>query len=74
MCLVNPFVRPGELRKAEWADIDLEKAEWQYLVTKTGTPHIVTLSALAVEILKGLYRITGKRKYVFRVHARMNFR
>jgi integrase len=29
------FVRPGELRKAEWADIDLDAAEWRYHVTKT---------------------------------------
>ena len=35
------FVRPGELRKAEWADIDLDAAEWRYTVTKTSTPHIV---------------------------------
>ena len=38
------FVRPGELRKAEWADIDLDAAEWRYTVTKTKTPHIVPLS------------------------------
>jgi integrase len=37
------FVRPGELRKAEWADIDLHAAEWRYTVTKTSTPHIVPL-------------------------------
>ena len=35
------FVRPGELRKAEWAGFDLEKAEWRYLVTKTQTEHLV---------------------------------
>jgi integrase len=38
------FVRPGELRMAEWKDIDLEAAEWRYTVTKTNTPHIVPLS------------------------------
>jgi integrase len=31
------FVRPGELRKAEWSGFDLDKAEWRYLVTKTKT-------------------------------------
>ncbi len=31
------FVRPGELRRAEWAQIDLEVAEWRYTVTKTNT-------------------------------------
>jgi integrase len=37
------FVRPGELRKAEWADTDLDTAEWRYTITKTKTPHIVPL-------------------------------
>src|SRR5277367_2383072 len=32
------FVRPGELRMAEWKDIDLDVAEWRYIVTKTNTP------------------------------------
>jgi len=31
------FVRPGELHKAEWADVDLDAAEWRYTVTKTKT-------------------------------------
>jgi integrase len=34
------FVRPGELRQAEWEHIDLETKEWRYLVTKTQTPRI----------------------------------
>lgn len=32
------FVRPGELRKAEWSDVDLDKAEWRYIVTKNEHP------------------------------------
>lgn len=59
------FVRPGELRRAEWADIDLEKAEWRYHVTKTGTQHIVPLASQAVEILTELSRLTGEGRYVF---------
>jgi integrase len=59
------FVRPGELRKAEWADIDLEAAEWRYTVTKTDTPHLVPLARQAVEILKELQPLTGHGKYVF---------
>lgn len=59
------FVRPGELRKAEWSDIDLDKAEWRYLVTKTKTPHIVPLSRQAVEILTELHALTGAGQYVF---------
>jgi hypothetical protein len=38
------FVRPGELRAARWADIDLDKAEWKYVVSKTKTEHLVPLS------------------------------
>jgi integrase len=59
------FVRPGELRKAEWADIDLDKAEWRYTVTKTNTPHIVPLARQAVEILRELQPLTGRGQFVF---------
>ena len=59
------FVRPGELRKAEWADIDLDAAEWRYIVTKTNTPHIVPLSRQAVEILRELQPLTGRGRFVF---------
>lgn len=59
------FVRPGELRKAEWADIDLDAAEWRYIVTKTNTPHIVPLSRQAVAILRELQPLTGRGRYVF---------
>lgn len=59
------FVRPGDLRKAEWAGFDLEKAEWRYLVTKTKTGHLVPLSTQAVSILKELHNLTGNGGYVF---------
>jgi integrase len=59
------FVRPGELRKAEWADVDLDAAEWRYTVTKTNTPHIVPLSRQAVEILRELQPLTGHGRFVF---------
>lgn len=59
------FVRPGELRQAQWKDIDLENAEWRYLVTKTHTQHIVPLSKQAVQILKELKPLTGHGQYVF---------
>ncbi|MCH7866194.1 MAG: integrase arm-type DNA-binding domain-containing protein [Myxococcales bacterium] len=60
------FVRPGELRQAEWADVDLDAAEWRYTVTKTDTQHIVPLSRQAVQILRELYPLTGSGRYVFR--------
>lgn len=59
------FVRPGELRAAQWADIDLDAAEWSYLVTKTKTDHIVPLSTQAVEILREIQALTGQGRYVF---------
>ena len=59
------FVRPGELRKAEWADIDFNSAEWRYTVSKTDTPHIVPLSRQAVAILRDLYALTGQGRFVF---------
>ncbi len=59
------FARPGELRTARWADIDLDAAEWRYTATKTGTPHIVPLSSQAVAILRDLHPLTGRGEYVF---------
>ena len=59
------FVRPGELRKARWADIDFNKAEWRYTASKTGTPHIVSLSTQAREILEELRSSSRRSEYVF---------
>jgi integrase len=59
------FVRPGELRMAEWKDIDLNAAEWRYTVTKTDVPHIVPLCRQAVEILRELQPLTGQGRFVF---------
>ncbi len=61
------FVRPGELRSAEWIEIDLDKAEWRIpgRKMKMKVDHIVPLSSQAVEILRGLHPLTGHGKYVF---------
>jgi integrase len=59
------FVRPGELRQAEWADIDLEAAEWRFTASKTGTAHIVPLSRQAVAVLREAQALTGEGRYVF---------
>jgi integrase len=59
------FVRPGELRQAEWGHINLETKEWRYLVTKTQTPHIVPLSKQAIKILEELHPLTGNGRFVF---------
>ncbi len=59
------FVRPGELRTMQWADVDLDKAEWRYTTAKTNTPHIVPLPTQAVDLLKVLQPLTGTGTFVF---------
>ncbi len=59
------FVRPGELRSARWADIDLGGAEWRYTASKTKTPHIVPLATQAIAILRELHPLTQRSEYVF---------
>jgi len=61
------FVRPGELRTAEWAEIDLDAAEWRIPASKMKmkVEHMVPLSVQSVEILRSLYPVTGHGKYVF---------
>jgi integrase len=61
------FVRPGELRHAEWAEVDLEEAVWNIPAQKMKMkqPHIVPLCSQAVEILTELKQVTGASKYVF---------
>lgn len=59
------FVRPGELRAAEWADIDLDAGEWRFVSSKRDVAHIVPLSTQAVAILRDLHALTGRGHYVF---------
>lgn len=61
------FVRPGELRKAEWSEIDLDTAEWNIPAEKMKMkqPHLVPLSKQAVDILRELHPLTGGGLYVF---------
>lgn len=61
------FVRPGELRQAEWEEFDLEKAEWRIPAEKMKMRqmHIVPLSTQAITILQELHAYTGQGKYVF---------
>lgn len=61
------FVRPTELRHAEWQEIDLDSSEWRIPPEKMKMrqTHIVPLSSQAVEILKELQLLTGNGKYIF---------
>ncbi|MDY0282508.1 MAG: integrase arm-type DNA-binding domain-containing protein [Salinivirgaceae bacterium] len=61
------FVRPGELRRAEWSEIDLDAGLWCVPAEKMKMkqPHIVPLCRQAKEILSALYPLTCRSKYVF---------
>ena len=61
------FVRPGELRHAEWEEIDLDEAVWNIPASKMKMreAHLVPLSNQAVDILRDLQPLTGTSRYVF---------
>ncbi len=61
------FVRPGELRRMEWSELDLDKFEWIIPAEKMkkGVTHIVPLARQAVEVLREIQPLTGHGKYVF---------
>jgi len=68
------FVRPGELRKAEWGEFDLERAQWRIPAARmkrikqeklSGAPHVVPLSRQALAIMRDLHPLTGHGRYVF---------
>lgn len=61
------FVRPGELRAMEWAELDLDAAQWRIPAhrMKMREEHVVPLSSQAVAILRELQPLTGRGRYVF---------
>ncbi|PMQ03716.1 Prophage CP4-57 integrase [Dyella sp. AD56] len=61
------FVRPGELRKAEWSEFDLENAIWRIPGErmKMKAPHVVPLSTQAIDVLRELVPLTGNGRFVF---------
>ena len=61
------FVRPGELRKTEWAWVDMDASTICYpaSVMKMREDHIVPLSQQALEVLKEIHPLTGQGKFVF---------
>ena len=61
------LVRPGELRHAEWTEIDLDTATWAIPdhKMKMRVAHIVPLPRQAVALLRGLQYLTGSGRYVF---------
>lgn len=68
------FLRPGELRQAEWAEFDLDAALWTIPPARmkrtkqqkiSSAPHLVPLSRQALAVLRDLEPITGHGRYVF---------
>jgi integrase len=68
------FQRPGELRMAEWAEMDLDEATWTIAADRmkrskaakaSGPAHVVPLSRQAVAVLRELHPLTGHGRYVF---------
>ncbi|HTP64959.1 MAG TPA: integrase arm-type DNA-binding domain-containing protein [Geobacteraceae bacterium] len=70
------FLRPGELRLAEWTEFDMDAGEWNVPIermklkkrlkeSRKGEKHLVPLAQQAVEILKALKPVTGGGKYLF---------
>jgi integrase len=61
------FVRPGELRQAVWAEIDLDGAVWRIpgARMKMNREHVVPLSKQAIAIFKEIQQLTGDSGYVF---------
>lgn len=64
-------VRPGELRRAEWSEINFDNRTWEIPAEKMKMrrPHIVPLSTQALNILDQLKPISGNGKFVF--HGRI---
>lgn len=61
------FARPGELRGAEWSEIDLDAAEWRIPAEKMkrGRVHVIPLSTQALAILQDLHPMTSSGRFVF---------
>lgn len=61
------FVRPGELRHAEWVEINMDAAEWRIpgAKMKMKSPHIVPMSRQALQVLGDLQRVTGDGRFLF---------
>ena len=61
------FVRPGELRRAEWSELNIEGAEWRIPAArmKMRQVHIVPLAPQVISILEDLQQYTGVGRFLF---------
>lgn len=65
--LARTALRPGELRRGVWAEIDMDKAEWRIPAErmKMRRPHLVPLSTQAVAILWDQWEVSGHGDFIF---------
>lgn len=65
--LPHVFLRPGELRFADWTEVDFEKAVWVIPAerAKMRRPHYVPLSSVVIQLLRETYDLTGPSGYLF---------
>lgn len=68
------FVRPGELRKAEWSEIDMGERQWRIPASRmkrtkqqklSGGDHVVPLSRQAMAVIRDLHPLTGRGRFLF---------
>jgi len=61
------FVRPGEMRRAEWQEFDLDAAIWTIPAPKMKMRvlHVVPLSTQAIELLRSAHELSGGQQFVF---------
>lgn len=65
--LARTALRPGELRRGLWDELDMEKAEWRIPAErmKMRRPHLVPLSTQALAILWDQWEVSGNAKLIF---------
>lgn len=65
--LARTALRPGELRRGLWAEIDMDKAEWRIPEgrMKMRRPHLVPLSTQAIDILWSQWEVSGEGDFIF---------
>ena len=61
------FCRPGEIRQAEWSEINFDACEWRIPAEKMKMrrQHIVPLAPQVIKLLKDLQQVTGRGRYIF---------
>ena len=59
------FLRPGNLRRMRWKEIDWNEKTWTTATTKNGEPLVVPLASQVIELLRELQEVNGNREWVF---------